>query len=214
MIEQRGRPYWARFTDGEGGWVARAGHAAGPPPGEDLAALRRGLGRAPGSVPNMWRFYVTTIDESRLSGWSDTFEPPPALAAEHHALTLYAIHQQSNARPMHRRGQGLGTALLHLRRTGAFSEEALDRRVIAAATATSVDELAVHLRGLVRQLRTASHGISLDYDQLWVDLTRYSSARRRGAVRRRWGAQYFDWSASVAGQPAQTDSTASEGDQP
>jgi CRISPR system Cascade subunit CasB len=190
--------YWARYTSGNGRWRRTAGRSPEGPPGVELAALRRGLGREPGSVPAMWPFYVLTNDEG---------ERTPEFDAEHAALTLFAVHQQSQALPMHRAGIGLGTAVLELRKrrgggppdtsakTAAGSApdwskvDAVDRRFGAAATATDLDELVMHLRGLVTQLRGI--GQPLDYDTLHAELRDWTSPRGAGRVRRRWGMQYF-----------------------
>lgn len=150
------------------------------PPGEDLAALRRGLGRDAGSVPEMWRFY-RKLDEKGT--------PTKELKAEHAALTLFALHQQSQRQPMHKLGIGLGTAVRKLKESGHYSEDAVDRRFAAAATATSLGELTLHLRGLITQLR--SIGQPLDYDKLYADLLAYQWSDHLGAIRRRWGGQYF-----------------------
>jgi CRISPR system Cascade subunit CasB len=155
-------------------------HKGDLPDGADLAALRRGIGREPGSVPAMWRYYTALDHEGRLTA---------RLRAEHIALTLYATHQQSLPAPAHYSGTGLGEAILALRCSGKFSPDAVDRRFNAAATATSLDEAAYHLRGLVRQLRNVPQ--SLDYTRLWKDLIDWQHPEHVGRVRRRWGAQYF-----------------------
>jgi CRISPR system Cascade subunit CasB len=167
--------YWQRHTDGDGAWLA----ANDRPPGEDLAALRRGIGRPAGSVPQMWRYY-TTLNERGDPSW--------ALDAEHAALTLFAVHQQSQPKPAHRKGVGFGAAVRALRASGKFSEDAVDRRFAAAATATTLPEVAAHLRGLVTQLRGVS---SVDYTALFHDLRGWRDQVSRAEVRRRWGSQYF-----------------------
>lgn len=196
-----GRPthYWLRYTDGDGAWNRR-----GPAPGEELAALRRGIGRDPGTVASMWPYYTQLDDAGRRT---------ERLEAEHLALTLFAVHQQSQARPVHRTGVGLGTALLALRRSGKFSEEALDRRVGAAATATSTGEVAHHLRGLVTQLRGVSDVAGLDYTRLFRDLRNWHIAERRAEVRRRWGGQYFAWTRETADTAVSPSPTHSEENQ-
>jgi CRISPR system Cascade subunit CasB len=65
----------------------------------------------------------------------------------------------------------------------------VDRRFAAAATATSLSEVAVHLRGLVTQLRGLS---GLDYTALYDDLRGWQNAESRARGRRRWGSHYFD----------------------
>lgn len=168
--------FWERSTAGDGTWRG----ASGGPAGADLAALRRGVGREAGSVPEMWPFYTTLVADGRLTD---------RLRAEHVALTLFAVHQQSRAQPAHRDGVGLGVAIRALRESEKFSPEAVDRRFAAAATATSLAELSVHLRGLISQLRGISSG--LDYSLLFRDLRDWQWPERVAAVRRRWGSQYF-----------------------
>lgn len=172
--------YWEWHTDGDGQWRGKD-----RPSGEDLAALRRGLGREACEVPQMWPFYQNLNEQGHLTR---------DLAAEHLALTLFAVHQQGKDRPVHRAGVGLGTAMLALRRSGKYSPEAIDRRFSAAATATSLTELAGHLRGLISQLRATGRDGSehaLDYTRLTWDLRDWQLAGRAAAVRRRWGSQYF-----------------------
>lgn len=163
-----GRHYWERFSGAE------------LPDGSDLADLRRGIGKPPGAVPQMWRYYTTLTPEGQMTR---------GLVAEHLALTLFAFHQQSRPRLAHVQGVGLGTAILALRNSGKFSEQAVDRRFGAAATATSIDEVGVHLRGLVAQLRPLDQPI--DYTQLMQDLRGWQNPEWLSRVRRRWGSQYF-----------------------
>jgi len=59
----------------------------------------------------MWPFYVLA-DQPQNPAQKYTAEQ----AAEHAALTLFAVHQQAQERPMHRARVGLGTAVLVLRR--------------------------------------------------------------------------------------------------
>lgn len=198
--------FWRWYTDGTGQWNVRRGRRPEGPSGADLAALRRGLGRQPGSVPAMWPFYVCINPHG---------DETPEYVAEHAALTLYAVHQQSQARPMHRCGIGLGTAMLQLRHernrpsrndeSGAPAASAtneadtvredwtrigaVDRRFNAAATATDRTELVAHLRGLVTQLRGIAQ--PLDYDLLFADLRGWSDPHSVAVTRRQWGMQYF-----------------------
>lgn len=167
-------PYWRRFVDDSGRWRTER------PPGADLAALRQGIGREAGTVPALWPYYTTLSPDGHVSA---------DLLAEHHALTLYGVHQQSESMPMHRGGAGVGKALAALRTDGKFSAEAVDRRFAAAATATSLGEAAIHLRGLISQLRVIDR--PLDYDLLFRDLRDWQFPERRPAVRRRWGSAYF-----------------------
>lgn len=170
-------PYWRRHLRADGTWKPLVGKNG--PPGEELADLRSGLGQPAGSVIALWPYYATETDG----------ELTPELVAEHGALTLYGLHQQSQKRPMHKKGVNPGAALRRLRDSEKFLDSALDRRVEAAATTTSVPALLYRLRGLVTQLR--GQAIPLDYDQLVRDLRQWPQAERRQLVRRRWALAYY-----------------------
>lgn len=178
--------YWWRHTDGSGAWRKKEEE----PPGEHLASLRRGAGREPGSVPEMWPFLHPTDDERYVHPGSDMWDLPAQDVAEHHALVLFGIHQQSVRRPVHVKGVGVGAALRALRWSDRFSQEAVDRRFHAMITAESMGELTHHLRGLVRQLKTLPQVQALDYGRLEDDLAAWQDPYRRDRVRRRWGRDY------------------------
>ena len=159
--------------------------------GAVLAALRRGIGREPGTVPEMWPYYRELNERGEIT---------PRLRAEHLTLALFGVHQQSKPRSVHQRQVGVGTALAALRDSGRFSEQAVERRFAAFATATSMVEAGTHLRGLITQLRGIDQG--LDYTQLMEDLITWQYPASTGAVRRRWGMQFFIASKpDKAGQP-------------
>ncbi|NKZ09089.1 type I-E CRISPR-associated protein Cse2/CasB [Actinomadura latina] len=181
--------YWNR-VDTKGGWLARdprTGRPLGPPPGEDLAALRAGLGRDAGEVPRVWRFYTCPIDDHLAQRDQVSVQQ----RAEHAALALYGLHQQSKSTSMHDPKVPLGHALHRLRVHGRFSAQAVDARVNAAATATSPTALLMRLRGLIDQLRVINQPV--DYDGLMqlIHDWHYEDGRRR--ARRRWAVQYQVW---------------------
>lgn len=189
--------YWTQFIGPDGAW-RKDPRSSQPmrPPGEDLAALRAGLGAEPGSVPKMWPFYTCEIDD-----WRARFdEVSDEQAAEHAALALFGLHQQGRDTPMHRAGVTVGAALRHLRNNDKFSEQAVDSRVAAAVTATSVPALLMRLRGLVTQLRTIDQ--PLDYDQLMADIDRWHNPDARQRVRRKWGLGYHVWASPSSADDA------------
>lgn len=184
--------YWNRFVKRDTGEWRDPKRL---PPGEELAALRAGLGREALTVPKMWPFYTSPVDDqlARIG------EVSAQQRAEHAALALYGLHQQSQKNSMHRRDIGLGTALLTLRRHEKASSDAVDRRVAALATATSMPALLMRLRGLVGQLRDIRQ--PLDYDRLLADLMAWPWPDGRQRVRRTWAQGYQLWE-----QPAATKS--------
>jgi CRISPR system Cascade subunit CasB len=128
----------------------------------------------------MWPYYTTLRGDGTVGS---------SLRAEHLTLTLYAVHQQSQSASVHSPGVGVGAAALRLKGSGKFSPEAVDRRFHAIATAITLAEVGVHLRGLITQLRGI--GQPLDYDRLDRDLHDWQDPARQPAVRRRWGGQYY-----------------------
>ncbi|MFE5492611.1 type I-E CRISPR-associated protein Cse2/CasB [Streptomyces virginiae] len=179
---------WHRYTAADGTWRRKTGNPADQrPPGEDLAVLRRGLGRPAGTVLEMFPFYTCPVDDFAARRG----EVSAAQEAEHTALALYGLHQQSQDRPMHRDSIGLGRAMLELRRHERSSEAAVDARFQQAFSATSTPALQLRLRGLITQLRDIKQ--PLDYNQLASDLLHWSRPESRTRVRRRWGLDYYAW---------------------
>ncbi|MGP3947188.1 type I-E CRISPR-associated protein Cse2/CasB [Streptomyces sp. 7N604] len=184
--------YWHRYITAEGTWRRERA------PGEDLAALRAGLGREAMDVPKMWPYYTCTVDDglARRGGVSTEQR------AEHAALALFGLHQQSQQDPMHRPGIGLGQALRRLRTHGKFSEQAIDARVGALASANSAPMLLHRLRGLIPQLRTIRQ--PLDYDRLLRDIRAWHYPDTRQRVRRTWALDYQVWAQPTAKAPETT----------
>lgn len=179
------RRYWGRHVRDDGTWrIDPANGSLLQAPGEDLAALRSGLGRTAGTAPALWPFYTTPPDDGRFG---------VELEAEHAALSLYGLHQQGRREPMHKRDVRLGDALRALRRSDRFSADAVDRRVAALANAGSASVLVYRLRGLITQLRGI--GQPLDYDALLRDIQRWHTPRSRNRARRELGLAYYAWAA-------------------
>jgi CRISPR type I-E-associated protein CasB/Cse2 len=151
--------------------------------GRNLRALREGVGREAGTVASMrtvHRVFLADGGPDRL---------PPSYVAEHYALTLFGLHQHAASEPVHQAGVGLGTACLRLRRSESLTQASVERRLIAAATAQDLHELAQHLQRLVPFLRQA--GIGMDYTRLFREMARWDGPERN-RVLRAWGLQYTD----------------------
>lgn len=180
--------YWNRF-------LRQGTERQELPPGEDLAALRSGLGREALTVPKMWPFYTISPDKS-----ADRERFGTASAgqhAEHAALALFGVHQQSQKTLMHMPDIGLGSALRALREHEKYSADAIDRRVAALVTSTSVPTLTYRLRGLITQLRDIKQ--PLDYNWLLRDLESWPWPSQRQRVRTAWAQGYQRWE-----KPAET----------
>ena len=135
-----------------------------------LANLRRGVGRAPGELPELWGIFLQELPPDMESRDGS---PTRAEWAIYLALTLYALHQQGHSLPqdnMHRQGIGFGQAVRGLVKGGgrAPEESSILRRFNALATANTMPERAQHLRGIIQMLR--ANGLPLDYVALSGDL--------------------------------------------
>ena len=155
----------------------------------ELAKLRRGIGHAPGELPELWGSFLLEMPES-FQGRS---APSAAEWAVYLALTLYAMHQQGNDRLMNCPGNTLGRAVRQLAERNSagqdWTEASVLRRFNALATADSMPEVSHHLRGMIQLLRR--EGIPLDYPQLAEDLYQYQFVDGAPNVRLRWGRDLY-----------------------
>ena len=149
----------------------------------ELAALRRGVSRSPGELPEIWE--LTRVEVPDGAGDAPTWEE----IAVHTAMTLYAVHQQSRTEHMFSPGVGLGSAARRL--IGSPDEEnpSARARFNALVTSTTVAELRHHLRSFVSLLR--ARGIALDHAMLADDVLRFQQPGGAKQVRLTWARQYY-----------------------
>ena len=160
----------------------------------ELAALRRGVSRSPGELPEIWE--LTRVEVPDGAGDAPTWEE----IAVHTAMTLYAVHQQSRTEHMFSPGVGLGSAARRL--IGSPDEEnpSARARFNALVTSTTVAELRHHLRGFVSLLR--ARGFALDHAMLADDVLRFQQPGGAKQVRLTWARQYYSLPAET---PSATD---------
>ena len=157
----------------------------------ELAKLRRGIGHAPGELPDLWGGLLQGMPAS----FYGTNGPSHEEWAVYLALTLYALHQQSNDTVcVSQLGCTLGRAVRRLAEQTVASgqdwtESSVLRRFNALATADSMPEVSHHLRGMIQLLRR--EGIPLDYPQLAEDLYQYQFVDGAPNVRLRWGRDLY-----------------------
>lgn len=173
----------------QGMLLSDAGHSAAA---RVLAELRRAISSAPGADPSVWVVEFEEMPEC-LQGVSS--EPSAGEWAVHGALTLYAVHQQSQRVGMYQVGApyslGASIRMLVARRADAYSgieDGQLPTRFAALVTAASMEERMHYLRQIVQLLRTES--IPLDYGRLARDLYNLQNPYRADAVRLAWGRAY------------------------
>lgn len=155
-----------------------------------LANLRRGIGKAPGDLPELWGVFLQDLPAELESR---TGAPTNAEWAIYLALTLYALHQQGHPLPadsMHEPSVSLGKAVRKLVEPGEKPEDSsILPRFNALATAGTMPACAQHLRGVIQLLRAKA--VALDYVQLAVDLFQLQKPTSAAQVRLRWGQDYY-----------------------
>ena len=153
-----------------------------------LAMLRRGVGKAPGALPEVWPITLGDMPQTLVGQGA---APSKAEWAAHTALTLFALHQQGRdprTECMSRDNAVFGSAVRRLSPDQEIAET-VKRRFDAAVTADTPDEFAHHLRGLVQLMKQA--GIPLDYPALGEQLYWFQYPERRDAVRLEWGRAFY-----------------------
>lgn len=158
-----------------------------------LARLRGSVDEPPGHNPEVWAMVLDAVPEAFIGTGDDATDSETAV---HQALTLYAVHQRGNSRPMHVTGQvrcsfGGAAGRLAKGRTASVKD-----RYDALLMATSDAGRAQHLRSLIGLLST--DGIPLDYGQFALDLLLLKNASHRDSVQRRWGRDFYRAFASTA----------------
>ena len=152
-----------------------------------LARLRRGAGKIPGELPELWGEFLNGIPEDMIS---KTGEPTPEEWAVYLSLTLFALHQQGNSGSVHQQGKSLGRAASELMSSDSDDErERILRRFGPVVTAKDMSELSHHLRCMI-QLFSAK-GIGLDYEKLAEDIYWFQSDEKRINVQLRWGQDFY-----------------------
>lgn len=152
-----------------------------------LANLRRGVGHAPGEMPQLWGFFLDKIPEK----WMGDQEPSKEEWAVYTAITLFALHQQGKnpeTEWMNQPDAALGKSVAKLIGS-ADDEERVSRRFHTLATASSMEELSHYLRTMVQLLR--GQNIPLDYPALAEDLYWYQRPEHQAHIRLRWGQDFY-----------------------
>ncbi|WP_067793895.1 type I-E CRISPR-associated protein Cse2/CasB [Actinomadura formosensis] len=167
-----------------------------------LAQLRRGAGKLPEDVPELWG----STGVERLFAEENLFagetQATRAEAAYFLAVTLYALHQQSQGGPMHKTGVDLGQAVRQLMAKQDRVDETIRRRFVRVGTAATPEILAYRLREVISLLR--GKGIPLDYGRLARQLYKAQTPDGLNQIRRDWGRSFHTYKAD-AGDGAPTD---------
>lgn len=165
-----------------------------------MAALRRGLGKPPGSDAQVSR-YVIPLLPSDCSGWREE--------AYYTLATLFAYWHQGDRVTPPQPPKSLAASYARLRShedQAEGSQDAVERRFVALLNCHA-ENLPDHLRRAVGLLR--SHEIPIDWSQLLHDIQSWGSPYRK--VQRQW-ARHF-WAPKQVSDP-ENSNTANQAEQP
>ena len=145
-----------------------------------LANLRRGIGKEPGELPELWGMIFERMPDEIIDAGAEW--------AVYTALTLYALHQQGKAENVHADGISFGTAAKEL----VQNEDDRDRilkRLNLVATAPSPKDLAYHLRGIIQLLKGTE--ARLDYARLAKELYLFRYPEEANRIRLSWARDFY-----------------------
>jgi CRISPR system Cascade subunit CasB len=173
-----------------------------------LAKLRRGIGKDPAEVPDIWEVTLGELpDELQSRGRSEDIAPTEAEWAIHTALTLFALHQQGKSYSVNasreatsegktQYGDSFGRAARKLVNPDNSNESAIKRRFDAVMTAKDLTELAHHARGLIQLMKAADTAIYLDYPAFARALYYFQFSEYKNSIRLQWGQDFYRYEAA------------------
>ena len=155
----------------------------------ELARLRRGAGKTPLESPKLWGD-VLGLDKEDEQAFPKKYRgkgdnPTNAETAAYTALTLFALHQQSQNQPMHDAEVSFGNAVGKL---VGDTTTSMKKRFDSLLTAQTENARQHYLRSLITLLR--SEGIAFDYGRFAVDYMRLLNPATRQKVLYRWNRDF------------------------
>lgn len=152
-----------------------------------LALLRRGIGKKPGEIPELWGMFLCNLPEA-LMGKDGS--PSYAEWAVYTTLTLFALHQQGHQELMNVEGEEcrLGRAVQKLVQNEE-AEENIRLKLSLVARSDDMTELSYHLKTIVKLLGNSD--IKLDYVDLAEDLYWFQFEEYADKIRLKWGQDFY-----------------------
>lgn len=163
----------------------------------ELSNLRRAVGKDPGNHPLAWQF---VLSEDTAGGFPSLRDDERDMLshseyAAYLALTLYAVHQQSEQRIMHAKDKTFGHAVGQL---VAERTPSIKKRFDALLQARSFPAIAYHARTLVQLLKQEE--IPFNYAKFAEDLSDLQNPKDRSRVVARWSRDFVVGYSSLTNQ--------------
>ena len=154
-----------------------------------LSRLRNSIGRDYADMADIMPVVFEKLPESFLGNSKKMTDEEVCILS---CLQLYAIHQQGEDLCVNTDEDGysnVGTSLKLLR--VGDDTTAPDRRFNAMITSTDFDELTVHLRHLIRLLKSKQKGARIDYSRLAEDLYMIRKNKNKENIILNWAREYY-----------------------
>lgn len=140
-----------------------------------LAALRRGLGQPPGTVPDMFPYVIRRMPDTVYSGsWEEN--------AYYLVAALFALHPDKGS------GINLGAHFAQTLDPNPDHNSAVERRFTALLTAHP-DDLPFYLRQAISFLK--SKEVPVNWHQLMWDVRDWGHPDRQNRVQKWWANQFW-----------------------
>jgi len=148
-----------------------------------LAKLRRGIGKIPGEVPELYEITLGGLSKELAGGNA----PSTAEYAIYSTLTMYALNKTGMDNEPHKTGgDSFGQAVRKLVMIDNSSERLIRIRFNAAITASDMPGFSYHAHRLVKAFKSNMPAIRLDYPQFAVDLYKLYSENTKKEVLYKW----------------------------
>lgn len=152
----------------------------------ELANLRRGAGKKPGDLPELWGTILKDMPEEF---YGKNGEASKEEWAVYTVLTTFAVHQQGHSQNEWMSTDcPFGSAVRKLAPNDDELERVL-RRFNAFATSADIEEASHYLRGLAQLLRGTD--MPFDYPALAADLYYFQLPESAPKVRLKWGQDFY-----------------------
>ena len=154
-----------------------------------LSRLRNSIGRDYADMADIMPFVFDKLPESFLGNSKKMTDEEMCILS---CLQLYARHQQGEdlcVNTTEGEYSNVGTSLKSLR--VGDDATAVDRRFNAMITSIDFDELIVHLRHLIRLLKSKQKGERIDYARLADDLYWIRKNKNKENIILNWAREYY-----------------------
>lgn len=170
--------------------ISQIEHGSSPADAKaELAHLRRGLGKKPGELPELWGLFLEDLPKE-LQGHGK--EASPGELAVYTAMTLYGLGQQGSdpgSKSASLEGISFGRACGKVVGTDEKARVRMERKLKSVLASETVEDMATGIRGIINLMKDKD--IRLDYPLLAADLYTCSYPEGKEWIRLKWARDFY-----------------------